>query len=64
MMEECGSPRKSVHWKPNTTYSTEMGMTRDGKLPIERREKESAGETAHIAGGTRGLTGENGTAHV
>ncbi|WVQ78335.1 hypothetical protein IAT38_000420 [Cryptococcus sp. DSM 104549] len=53
MMEECGSPRKSPGWKPHSTYAAEMGLTQDGKLPIQTSEK--VGETAHIAAGTNVL---------
>jgi len=34
MMEECGTPRKSVGWKPTTTYAHEMGLDQEGKLGV------------------------------
>ena len=53
MMEEVGSPRKSPGWSPHSTYAQEMGLTQDGKLPIQTVEKQAAGEDAHIVAGTR-----------
>jgi hypothetical protein len=43
MMEEVGTPRKSVGWKPHGTYAQDMGMTAGGKLPVN-------GEKGHKAG--------------
>jgi hypothetical protein len=51
MMEECGSPRKSVGWVPKSTFAQDMGMTKDG-LPVAIENAQHAGEKAHIAAGT------------
>lgn len=57
MMEEVGSPRKSAGWVPHSTFAAELGLTKEGKLPVETHEKVNSGETAHIAAGTRNLNG-------
>jgi hypothetical protein len=41
MMEETGSPRKSVGWQPHSTFAQDMGMT-DAKI--------GTGETVHGEG--------------
>ncbi|WVF72072.1 hypothetical protein IAT40_006884 [Kwoniella sp. CBS 6097] len=56
MMEECGSPRKSAGWKPHSTYAAEMGLTQDGKLPVEaHNEKAGADQNAQLVAGTKAL---------
>ena len=52
MMEEVGSPRKSAGWMPKSTFAQDMGMTKDGKLPITVEDAHHAGEKAHIRPGT------------
>jgi len=46
MMEEAGSPRASVGWKPHSTYSAEMGLTEGGELPV-KGEKVVKGNGVH-----------------
>jgi hypothetical protein len=47
MMEECPSPRQSVHWRPNATYAAEMGLAGNGKV-IDGDKKH--GEFDHAEG--------------
>jgi len=54
MMEECGSPRRSVGWKPHATFASEMGLTADGAhMPVKVGGAHAADEKAHIAAGTK-----------
>ncbi len=55
MMEECGSPRKSVGWKPHSTFAAEMGMTADGSLPVQKEKGMAHDEDAHLGAGTEHL---------
>jgi hypothetical protein len=55
MMEEVANPIKSAKWKPHSTYAAELGINKEGKLPLETHEKVSPGETAHIVAGTHAL---------
>ncbi|WVQ98841.1 hypothetical protein IAU59_005972 [Kwoniella sp. CBS 9459] len=56
MMEECGSPRKSPGWTPHSTYAAEMGLTQDGKLPVEaHNEKAGADQNTQLVAGTKAL---------
>lgn len=52
MMEECGSPRKSPGWVPHSTFAKDMGLTKEGKLPLSVEHAQNQGEKAHIAAGT------------
>lgn len=52
MMEEVGSPRRSVGWVPKSTFAQDMGMTKEGKMPVAIENAQHAGEKAHIAAGT------------
>jgi len=54
MMEET-TPRHSASWKPHATYATDMGVTKDGKLPVVQREAQQPFEKAHLTSGTNAV---------